>query len=244
MRWVKRLRQHFDIHAPSMEIRPRTVWYAHTALGAAGMLLLVALVYFWMQLSRSPQERDVDILRERLAELEARALQGDGELTSMEITRNANRQLSDELLVQLGEQAVLKDDLAYFLNLVPVGTREGEVRLERFVLRPDPLLPHVEPAMARQYRYSVLAGYHAGRQTLEFSGTLQFVLFVTRKGQALEIRWPESQMTPPPEEYQVKTHHWVRKEGVLSVAEGDILNKAELRLLQGNTLRATATIRF
>ncbi|MDR0736275.1 MAG: hypothetical protein LBF51_05500 [Zoogloeaceae bacterium] len=226
-----------------MAIRPRTLWCAHTALGAVGMLLLVALVHFWTQMSRSPQERDVEVLRARLAELEARALQGDGVLTSLEIAHSANRQLSDELRTQLGEQAVLKDDLAYFLNLVPVGTREGEVRLERFVLRPDPLSAQTNSAMARHYRYSVLAGYHAGRQTLEFTGTLQFILFVTRKGEALELHWPENR-TAAPEEYQVKTHHWVRKEGELSVAEGDTLNKAELRLMQGNAVRATATITF
>ncbi|MDR2679048.1 MAG: hypothetical protein LBB51_06380 [Zoogloeaceae bacterium] len=244
MQWIRRLRQYFGIYAKSMEIRPRTTWCAHVALGAVGMLLLVALVQFGVQMSRSPQEQDAKVLRTRLEELESRAAQGDGVLTSLEIAHNANRQLSDELRVQLSEQAVLKDDLAYFLNLVPAGVREGEVRLERFVLRPDPLSTQTNPAMARHYRYSVLAGYHAGRQTLEFTGTLQFVLFVTRKGQALELRWPENQTTPPPEEYQVKTHHWVRKEGELSVAEGDILNKAELRLLQGNTVRATATITF
>ncbi|MDR3158096.1 MAG: hypothetical protein LBU11_03620 [Zoogloeaceae bacterium] len=242
MQWIRRLRQYFSVYASSMEIRPRATWCAHVVLGAAAMLLLVALVHFWARMSRSPQEQDVEVLRARLEELESRASQGDGVLTSLEIAYNANRQLSDELRVQLSEQAVLKDDLAYFLNLVPAGVREGEVRLERFVLRPDPLSTQTNPAMARRYRYSVLAGYHAGRQTLEFSGALQFVLFVTRKGQALELRWPENQAAA--EEYQVKTHHWVRKEGELFVAEGDILNKAELRLLQGNTVRATATITF
>ena len=243
MRWSRRLRRYFGIYAPNMAIRPRTIWCAHTALGAAGMLLLVALAHFGTQLSRSPQERDVDVLRARLTELETRALQGDGVSTRLEMARSANQRLADELRVQLGEQAVLKDDLAYFLNLVPAGAREGEVRLERFVLRPDPLSTQTNPAMARHYRYSVLAGYHAGRQTREFTGTLQFVLFVTREGRPREIRWPENPAASSAE-YQVKTHHWVRKEGVLFLAEGDVLNKAELRLLKDNAIRATATFTF
>ncbi|MDR1349448.1 MAG: hypothetical protein LBJ59_01455 [Zoogloeaceae bacterium] len=243
MRQTERLRRYFGIYASSMEVRPRAIWCAHAALGATGMLLLVALAYFWIQTTRSPQERDVEVLQARLAELEARVLQDDGALTNLEVTHSANRQLSDELRVQSDDQAVLKDDLAYFLNLVPVGTREGEVRLDRFVLRPDPLSTYTNPATARHYRYSVLAGYHAGRQTLEFTGALQFVLSVTRQGKPLELYWPENQ-TATPEEYQIKTHHWVRKEGVLSMVEGDVLNKAELRLVQGNTIRATATIAF
>jgi hypothetical protein len=225
-----------------MEVRPRAIGFAHAALGAALMLLLVVLVVFWMRTTRSPQERDVEILQARLAELEARVLQDDGALTHLEVTHSANRQLTDDLRLQSDELAVLKDDLAYFLNLVPVGVREGEVRLERFVLRPDPLSGDASPATARHYRYSVLAGYHAGRQTLEFVGALQFVLSVTRQGKALELYWPEQ--TPLPEAYQVRTRHWVRKEGSLSVAAGDVLNKAELRLVQGNTIQAKASITF
>jgi hypothetical protein len=242
MRWTGRLRQYFGIYALSMEVRPRAIWCAHVAVGAIGMLLLMSLVYFWMYATRSPQEQDVEVLRARLAELEARVLQDDGALTSLEVTRSSNRQLADELRVQSDDQAALRDDLAYFLNLVPVGTREGEVRLERFILRPDPLSR--TDAAAQHYRYSVLAGYHAGRQTLEFTGTLQFVLSVTRQGKPLELYWPEDKTASPPEAYHVRIRHWMRKEGVLSVAEGDVLNKAELRLVQGNTIRATATITF
>ncbi|MDR2365622.1 MAG: hypothetical protein LBD68_07195 [Zoogloeaceae bacterium] len=244
MRRTGRLRQYFGVYAPSVEVRPHAVRRAYAAAGAAGMLLLMSLVYFWAQATRSPQERDMETLQARLTELEARVLQDDGALTSLEVTRGSNRQLADELRVQSDDQAVLRDDLAYFLNLVPVGTREGEVRLERFVLRPDPLSTHTNPATARHYRYSVLAGYHAGRQTLEFTGALQFVLSVTRQGKPLELYWPEDKTAPQSETHHVKIRHWVRKEGVLSVAEGDILNKAELRLVQGNTIRATATVTF
>lgn len=233
---LKRFRHRFGIRAPRLEVRPRFAWYAYAFAGALTALLLVFLLASLSHLFRSPEVRDVEVLRERLAQLEAQVLQGGGAVSSLEMTHSANRLLADELRTLADDQAVLKDDLAYFLRLVPVGTREGEVRLDRLMLRPDPQVAH-------RYRFSVLVGYQSGRQPQEFDGMLQFSLTVIRDGKELQVPWPEKRQAELPE-YGVKTRQWLRKEGVLEVAPGDLLKRVKLNLVQGKVVRASATVNF
>lgn len=244
MHRLKRLWQNFGIGAPQLEIRSHAAWYADIALGAVGTLALVLVVYgAWYSL-RSPEEVNVEGLRARLEELEGRAAQDDGVLASnLEITRSANKQLSDELRLLSDEQAILKDDLAYFLRLVPVGTSEGELRLDRFIVRPEAVTDAAAGA-ARRYHYSVLVGYHTGRQTGEFVGTLKFVLTVEQNGKTLQRVLPADATMAALPQYQVRTHQWVRREGVLEVQPDEILKKVELRLVQANRARAVTSVTF
>jgi hypothetical protein len=132
-----------------------------------------------------------------------------------------------------GDLAITKDDLAYFLRLVPIGTQPGEVRLERLSLRADAAVPG-------QYRFSVFIGYHAGRQTIAFQGYLQFLLTVEQAGAQMQIRWPED----AGHTMAIETRQWARKEGILRIPDDATLKKVELRLLQGNVLRATTSAAF
>lgn len=233
---LKRFRHRFGIRAPRLEVRPRFAWYAYAFAGALAALLLVSLLFLLSHLLRSPEVRDVEALRERLTQLEGQVLQGGGALSSLEMTSSANRLLGDELRALADDHAILKDDLAYFLRLVPVGAREGEVRLDRLMLRPDPVVPN-------RYRFSVFVGYQSGRQPQEFSGALQFVLTVVRDGKEVQMLWPERQHASSAD-LSVRTRHWLRKEGVLEVSGGDQLKRVDLKLLQGKAVRAATSVTF
>lgn len=233
-RRIKRFRHRFGIRAPQLEVRPRFAWYAYAVAGALVALLVVLLVYVLLQASRGAEVRDVETLRERLVLLEQQMVQGDGALTSLEVSNSANRQLTDELRRLADEHAVLQDDLAYFLRLVPAGVRDGETRMDRLVVRPDPLLPG-------RYRYSLLLGYQSGRQTLEFNGSLQFQLTVVRHGKELRLSLPERRSADM-SAYQVVIRHWLRKEGVLQLEPGDQLKKVEVKLLQGKSVRSSVMV--
>lgn len=244
MHRLKRLWQIFGIGAERVEIRSHAAWYADIALGAVGTLVLVLLAYGVWYSQRSPEAVNAESLRARLEALEAQAAEDDGVLAStLEITRSANKQLSDEMRLLSDEQAVLKDDLAYFLRLVPVGTSEGELRLDRFIVRPETVTDAAAGA-ARRYHYSVLVGYHTGRQTGEFVGTLKFVLTVEQDGKTLQRVLPADATMGALPQYQVKTHQWVRREGVLEVAPDEVLKKVELRLVQANRARAVTSVTF
>lgn len=232
-RRIKRFRHKFGIRAAQLEVRPRFAWYAYAAAGALAALLLVGLLYFLQQGSRGAEVRDIETLKERLVFLEQQMLQGDGVLTSLEMSNSANRQLKDELRRLADAHAVLQDDLAYVLRLVPPGVKEGETRMDRLVLRPDPLQPG-------HYRYSLLLGYQSGRQTQEFQGSLQFQLTLLRQGKELRLQLPGREADASA--YQLSIRHWLRKEGVLVLEPGDQLKKVEVRLLQGKTLRNTAVL--
>jgi hypothetical protein len=224
------LRRYFGIRAERLDIQPRFAGYVY-ALGGALATLLVMLSALY--LSRAPENpADVNALQARIAQQE-KLLEQNGTL-DLEITYSANRQLRDELRILADEQAVLEDDLSYLLRLVPVGMPEGGLRLDRLNVWPDPL-------SAETYRFSVLVGYESGRTPQAFNGVLKFTLTVMRDGKEAQISWPGANQAGRPE-YQVSVRHWARKTGVLEIMPGDILKKVELKLLQGNALRATATV--
>jgi len=236
-RLFRQLRRYSGISAKKLIIRPRAVGHLQILLG-----VLLALTFFLSGygvhiLLRSPEEQAVFALQERVEELEGVLRESGSALTSLEMTRGAKRGLEGELRNISADLVVAKDDLAYFLQLVPVGTREGEVLLERLSVRSD-------HGVAGQYRFSVLVGYHAGRQTAGFSGRLQFLLTVERDGSPVQIVWPDSQEAGARPDFLVQTHQWTRKEGVLTLSPGDTLKKAELLLLQGNVKRAAASVTF
>jgi len=233
----QRLRRYSGISAKKLVILPRAVSYVQIAVGLAVAVAFFVLGYWTNILTRSPEEQNVIALRAQVEELESALLEGGGALTSLEMTRSAKRGLEDELRTLSSDLAVAKDDLAYFLQLVPGGTREGEVHLERLSVRSD-------PNIAGQYRYSVQVGYHAGRQTVGFTGQLQFLLTVERKGQTVQVVWPDAKEADTLSDLQVQTHQWVRKEGVITLASDAVLKKAELLLLQGDVRRATASVTF
>lgn len=232
---LRRFRNRFGIRATRLEVRPRFAWYAYALGGALVSLLLVVLVLNILQLLRPPEVRDMETLQERLSYLEGQLLQGGGALSSLEAAQSTNESLVDELRASVDEQAVLKDDLAYFLRLVPGGVKEGDARLDRLVLRPD-------PQHSGHYRFSVLVGYHSGRQPQEFSGRLEFTLTLVRGGKELQVVWPGKEGNGS--DFAVTTRHWLRKEGVIPVLPGDVLKRADLRLLQGKTVRASTTVTF
>jgi hypothetical protein len=232
---LARLRHHFGIRAPRLTVRPHWAWYVHVAGGALAALLAVALFALLARAFQSPEARDLSLLRARLALLE-RQVDG-GTLSALEIADSTNRQLSEELRILSAEHAALQDDLAYFLRLVPVGTREGEVRLERLSLRAEP-----GSTPTRRYRYSLMVGYQSGRQPQDFVASLQFVLTVQRSdGKEIQRLWPEGAAAAGPE-FQVRTRHWQRKEGVVELLPGERLKKIEARLVQGKAVRATSSV--
>ncbi|MDR0234574.1 MAG: hypothetical protein LBI31_07235 [Zoogloeaceae bacterium] len=234
---LHRLRHHSGIRASKLVIRPSAIGYAQIAMGAAGALLFFLLWYGIHVMTRSPEEQNIVALQERIDQLETTLHESGSMLTNLEMTRSANRGLEEELRSVSSDLAVVKDDLAYFLQLVPVGTREGEVRLERLSVRSD-------PSAMGQYRFSVLVGYHAGRQTTGFTGRLQFRLTLERDGRLVRMNWPDDREAMTRPDFRVQTHQWVRKEGVIILSPGDVLKKAEILLLQGSIQRAAASVTF
>jgi len=223
-----------------MEVRPAFSKYRDPLIGfvVGGALSGLLALYFFLSLPPS-MEVDVAAYEARIVELENVVSQGDGALTNLQVSYSARQQLAEELRDLADRYAALDEDLSYALRLVPVGGPEGSVRLERFTVRTDALSPQV-------FRFSVLVGYETGRRPQEFSGTLRFVLTTESKnGQLTQVDWPKLERMSESEYqqgYQIKTRHWARKTGTLEIAPGDVLKKIEVRLMQGDTQRAIATV--
>ncbi|MDR3323722.1 MAG: hypothetical protein LBS89_05925 [Zoogloeaceae bacterium] len=231
-RW-QRFRHYFGIGATQLEVHSRLAWVAYAASGAGMALLLVAGAFFLSPRNPAlPQEAAT--LQARIVHLEQQLEQREATPVEQEVSYSARRQLSEKLGVLTEQQAVLEEDLAYALRLVPVGVPEGGTRLDRLMVWPD--------AVSNQtYHFSVLVGYTAGRSTQEFNGVLKFTLTVLRDGKTLQLSWPEKNQADHPE-YQVSVRQWTRKTGELEIAPGDVLKKVELKLLQGNVQRALVTV--
>jgi hypothetical protein len=231
MKW-RRFRHWFGIGAPRLEVRSRLAWFMRT-LGGALVALFLTLAIFTVHHRESASPEDVPALRARIADLEklvGESAQGTLS-TNLEVTYSANRKLSETVRQLSDSQAVLEEDLSHALRLVPVGVPEGGTRLDRFIVWPDAF-------SGQLYHYSVLIGYASGRNPQEFQGKLQFVLTVARDGKDVEHVWPTVAADP---EYTVGVRHWARKTGTLKTLPGDLLKKVELKLMQGERQRASAT---
>lgn len=175
--------------------------------------------------------RDVEALRETVLRQQAeladlRATAGTG-VHAVSIEKAAQQKLLVRLEALERENPALKEDILLFERLVPVGGEEGVLRIENFRL--------VAEGQGR-LRYRVLLAFQPSRQIPEFKGRLQLLVTVAHGGRETPLQFPDRRSEAP--EYSFEIRHFLRREGVLDLPAGAVIKAAELRVMQGDTLRA------
>src|SRR5258708_8128481 len=155
----------------------------------------------------------------------------DASESRLKIEKTAQSQLASQVKVLEDENNRVKEDLAFFENLVPSERRGEKVSIHRFKVERDVL-----PGEFR-YRLLVLQG---GRLDREFHGSLQLVVEMQQEGRDATIIIPDSAETGSTS-FKLNFKYFRRVEGTFRVPAGDRVRTVHARSLDhcSTTTRTT-----
>ncbi|MCC7327475.1 MAG: hypothetical protein IT521_11800 [Burkholderiales bacterium] len=146
--WSRRLRQHFGISAPRMAVRTRLPWWGRGALLAA-LLAVIAGMWWWGfdfgqifgGFNRKEVEARVMALETEASKLrvESVALRARNATLESDIamTKGAQEGLTRQATELSGENAQLKEELAFLQKLVSDSSKITGLQIQRLAVEPD-----------------------------------------------------------------------------------------------------------
>ncbi len=231
LKLIKRIRQRFGISAPRMTVRTHVAWYWRWMLFFILLSLSLTLAA-WMYdagrrfagFDRSEIEQEVARLRAEMATMmqdtgKLRALADAGE-SRVRMERGTQAQLAGQVRQLEEENARLKEDLAFFENLIPAEKGEGKVSINRFRVEPD--------ALAGEYRYRLLV-LQGGKRDKEQQSAVQFLVEMQRDGKTVMMALPSEKPGSDPA-YRFNFKYFHRVEGSFRVPPAARVKSVQVRV--------------
>ncbi|MSQ70842.1 MAG: hypothetical protein EXR27_06070 [Betaproteobacteria bacterium] len=242
VRLLKRVRQRFGISAPKMTVNTHVAWYWRwlgMMLVASISLALAAWIYDagrrFAGFDRSEVEEELARLRESTTKLQAEAarLRGlaDAGESRLKIEQSAQKQLGTQVRVLEEENSRLKEDLAFFENLIPSERRGEKVSIHRFNVLPD--------ALPGEYRYRMLV-MQGGPRDREFQGSMQLVVEVRQGNRNAMIVLPGDAGRSDPS-YKLAFKYFHRVEGSFRVPPEAKVRTVRIRVMENGSTEARAS---
>ena len=240
---LRRIRQRFGISAPRMTVQTHVAWYWRLI----GLVLLLscsfALAAWIYDAGRriagfdSGEARQlVSQLRERVGTLtkESAALRAsvNASESKLQIERTVQTQLGKQVKALEDENARLKEDLAFFDNLIPAARRDDTLLINRFSVDPG--------ALPGEFRYRLLL-LQGGQRTQPFQGSLQLQVALQQDGKDAMITLPEAGEA---QAYKISFKYFQRVEGTFRVAPGAKVKMVRVRVFETGSTQARATQSF
>ncbi|MEK7361745.1 MAG: DUF6776 family protein [Pseudomonadota bacterium] len=240
---LKKIRQRFGISAPRMTVTTHVAWYWRM-LGLVVVLSCSLALAAWMYdagrrfagFDRSESEQELSQLRESAGKLaqetaELRASVNASE-SKLQIERAAQTQLGRQVKALEDENVRLKEDLAFFENLIPGEHRDNTLLINRFRVDPG--------ALPGEFRYRLLL-LQGGRREKSFQGNLQLLVTLQQDGKSAIITLPEAGSAPA---YKISFKYFQRVEGTFRVAPGAKVKMVQVRIFESGSAEARATQNF
>lgn len=238
-RFIRRFRTRFGISAPRMSVRTHLAWYWRwlgLMVVASVSLAIAASIYDagrrFAGFDRGEIEQEVQKLKQamqgreqELARLRAIASASESRL---KIEQAAQSQLAAQAKVLEEENARLKEDLAFFENLLPASDK---LSIHRLTVEHD-VLPG-------EYRYRLLI-LQGGKRDRPFQGKLQFVVSVQQGDHDDMIIFPgKNEMGSP--SFTLNFRHFYRGEGTFRLPPAARVRAVQVRVLENGSNQARAT---
>jgi len=245
MQLLKAFKRKFGIAAPRVAVRTHMPWY----LRWLGIVAVGGLVYgagwatydFGMEFAgfrRGEADRAQEKLREtiesqqrELSELRSKVAQAERQL---QIEHATYSDMEKQVKSLSGENATLKEDLAFFQSLMPASGRDGALTINRFRLEPETL--------PGEYRYRLLL-VQTGLRVNEYRGRLEFVLSLQQGGRKVVLTLP-SQQDKNVKEYQLSFKFFQRIEGTFRISPDAVVKSMQVRVFENgsNAPKLTQTV--
>ena len=199
---LRQIKRKFGIAAPRVAVRTHAPWYLRWVLILGGITCVIGVA--WMTYDTG------------------RALAG---FQSGQAAAEQER-LSEEVAHLRDENALLKEDLAFFQTLMTSGgdASGSGISINRFRVRPD--------ALPGEYRYQLLIVQSRIRGR-EFQGKLQLVVDLEQDGQQQVLMLPRADEKSGP--YNLSFKFYQRVDGVFKVAPEATVKRVQVRVLENGT---------
>jgi hypothetical protein len=241
---IRAIKRRFGISAPRVAVHTHVPWYWRwlSILVFSGLAIGVAwLTYDFGRQYAGFDQGEAQREKARLQDLNER-LQDENatlrrEIASMErqlqIELATHGNLSTQIHTFAEENALLKEDLAFFQTLMASGSEPGGISINRFRVQPD--------ALPGEYRYRLLI-VQSKQRVKEFRGHLQVIVDFEEGGKSAVVVLPRKDETG--QAYNLAFKFYQRVEGTFMVPPGAVIKKVQVRVLEnGNpTPLSTQTV--
>ena len=240
---LKKFRQRFGISAPRMTVQTHVAWYWRM-LGLVVVLSCSFALAAWMYdaglrfagFDRSEAEQELSLLREAVGRLsqESAVLRAsvNASESKLQIERSAQTQLGKQVKALEDENARLKEDLAFFENLIPSEHRDNTLLINRFRVDPG--------ALPGEFRYRLLL-LQGGRREKPFQGNLQLLVTLQQGGKDAIITLPEEGAA---QAYKISFKYFQRVEGTFRVSADARVKMVQVRIFETGSAQVRATQSF
>ncbi len=226
------IRRRFGISAPRVAVQAHIPWYLRWIL-MFGMLMLAAafalLAYDLGRRYAGYDRSEAEELRSRIADRNAKL---ESENTSfrkdlaaierqMQIEQSTHGNLSLQVKALSEENALLKEDLAFFQTLMSSGGDPGGISINRLRVQRD--------AIPGEYRYRLLV-VQSKQRVKEFVGHLQLVIDLEEGGKASVLALPKEGDKDPA--YNLNFKFYQRIDGVFTVSPEAVVKRVQVRVLE------------
>lgn len=237
MTLLKTIKRRYGIAAPRVAVRTHVPWYWRALVLAVGGGVMVGIGWLTYDLGRqyagfdnSEAQREIEHLQDLNSKLQdenaklGTAVAAAERQLQIGIAMHGN--LSGQISTLTDENALLKEDLAFFQTLMASGGDPGGISVNRFRVQPD-VLPG-------EYRYRVLIAQSRQRVT-DFRGRLQFIVDLDRDGKSEVMSIPNGEAEA--QAYNLTFKFYQRVEGTFLVPLGAVIKKVQVRVMEsGNPM--------
>jgi hypothetical protein len=219
-----------------MAVRAAIPWYLRW-LGLVALALVVLFLsratYDFGKKFAGFDQNEADREVQRLGDANAKITQEIGSVRGqlalserqLQIERATYADLVKQMKTLADENGRLKEDLAFFQTLMPSGSKEGGVAVNRFMVQND-VLPG-------EYRYRLLLT-QSGQRNKDFQGTLQFVVNLQQDTKKLVMTLP-AEGDKADKALQLNFRFYQRVEGTFRVAPGAVVKSMQVRVFENGS---------
>lgn len=229
----------FGINAPRLRVRTHITWplrmVAIGVLVAAGLLLGQWVFETGLRIAgfeKGRAQEQITQMRGRLTQLEQENTELKGEkfriAQQIEIEQTTHKDLAKSLQGLQEENVTLREDNAFFRNLLSPDQGPGPISVYHFKLERNPLL-------AGEYRYRLLL-LKSGKREQEFVGSVQFLVTGEQAGKKVSVMQPDIAAAPganaKPQAINVSFKYYQRLEGAFQLPAGLTPKTVQVRVFE------------
>lgn len=185
----------------------------------------------------APAKEQLSLLKEQVEKLDSEreklASTANSADSVLNIERATQKQLVSQVQTLTAENSRLKEDLAFFENLMPASTGPEGVRIGAF---------KADASNKTQLRYRILV-MQGGKNVADYMGELQFQLTVNEEGKNVVLTLPDTKNNEAAR-LKLSFKYYQRLEGALNIPEGAVVKSVQARILDRGQVRTFQTVNF